>query len=219
MIIFRFTNSYSDLQLHSITFSTKYFTNNLPPVVVLSVSVIEAKNLEAKDLNGFSDPYCILGVIFGRYVGQNEKLTTPDSCVKTATTTSSQNDLESAQTIRPTSGRKGLDNNRVTFTRSSFRRFSQSFNKRTQQSDKLHSSHSESFKISGTTSPKSVVNKEGHIPVGIMKSTQVKEQTLNPVWNETFRFIEVFFDVEDYYFSIDIYIYHEIFKFLYVLSQ
>ncbi|CAH8675952.1 Cathepsin L2 [Schistosoma haematobium] len=158
-----------------------------PPVVVLNVSVIEAKNLEAKDLNGFSDPYCILGIIFGRYVGQNEKSTTPDSFIKTTTTTSSQNDLETVQTMRNASGKKGFDNNRVTFTRSSFRRFSQSLNKRTNQSDKLQTSHNESFKMAGAASSKSVVNKEGHIPVGIMKSTQVKEQTLNPVWNESFR--------------------------------
>ncbi|XP_018655050.1 subfamily C1A unassigned peptidase (C01 family) [Schistosoma mansoni] len=158
-----------------------------PPVVVLNVSVIEAKNLEAKDLNGFSDPYCILGIIFGRYVGNNEKSTTPDLSINTTTTTFSPNDLETVQTTRNVSGKKGFDNNRVTFTRSSFRRFSQSFNKRTNQSEKLNISHNESFKMSGATSSKSVVNKEGHVPVGIMKSTQVKEQTLNPVWNENFR--------------------------------
>lgn len=120
-------------------------------------------------------------------MGQNEKSTTLDSSLRTATTTSSQNDLETVQTIRNASGKKGFDNNRVTFTRSSFRRFSQSLNKRTNQSEKLQTSHNESFKMSGATSSKSVVNKERHVPVGIMKSTQVKEQTLNPVWNEGFR--------------------------------
>ncbi|KAL6263237.1 hypothetical protein P5V15_006038, partial [Pogonomyrmex californicus] len=33
-----------------------------PPIVVLSVVVIEADGLEAKDVNGFSDPYCMLGI-------------------------------------------------------------------------------------------------------------------------------------------------------------
>ncbi|VDO79176.1 unnamed protein product [Schistosoma curassoni] len=94
--------------------------------------------------------------------------------------------------MRNASGKKGFDNNRVTFTRSSFRRFSQSLNKRTNQSDKLQTSHNESFKMAGAASSKSVVDKEGHIPVGIMKSTQVKEQTLNPVWNESFRLNAVF---------------------------
>ncbi|XP_072156728.1 BAI1-associated protein 3 isoform X1 [Bemisia tabaci] len=33
-----------------------------PPIIVLNVVVIEAENLEAKDANGFSDPYCLLGI-------------------------------------------------------------------------------------------------------------------------------------------------------------
>lgn len=33
-----------------------------PPLIVLNVVVIEAKDLEAKDSDGFSDPYCMLGI-------------------------------------------------------------------------------------------------------------------------------------------------------------
>jgi BAI1-associated protein 3 len=33
-----------------------------PPVVVLELTVVEAKDLEAKDADGFSDPYCMLGI-------------------------------------------------------------------------------------------------------------------------------------------------------------
>ncbi|XP_041987245.1 BAI1-associated protein 3 [Aricia agestis] len=33
-----------------------------PPTVVLGCSVLEADGLEAKDANGFSDPYCMLGI-------------------------------------------------------------------------------------------------------------------------------------------------------------
>ena len=34
-----------------------------PPIVVLNVIVIEAEGLEAKDINGYSDPYCMLGIL------------------------------------------------------------------------------------------------------------------------------------------------------------
>ena len=33
-----------------------------PPIVVLNVFVVEADRLEAKDSNGYSDPYCMLGI-------------------------------------------------------------------------------------------------------------------------------------------------------------
>uniref|UniRef100_A0A915JTW4 C2 domain-containing protein n=1 Tax=Romanomermis culicivorax TaxID=13658 RepID=A0A915JTW4_ROMCU len=37
-----------------------------PPILVLNIIVVEAKDLEAKDANGFSDPYCMIGIVPAR---------------------------------------------------------------------------------------------------------------------------------------------------------
>ncbi|KAK7113155.1 hypothetical protein V1264_012499 [Littorina saxatilis] len=46
-------------------------TEEKPPIVILNVTVIEASGLEAKDADGFSDPYCMLGIMPGRDCGQD----------------------------------------------------------------------------------------------------------------------------------------------------
>ena len=44
-----------------------------PPIVILNVFVVEADKLEAKDSNGYSDPYCMLGIRPGESITPGAK--------------------------------------------------------------------------------------------------------------------------------------------------
>ncbi|KAJ8319416.1 hypothetical protein KUTeg_004507 [Tegillarca granosa] len=46
-------------------------TEEKPPILILNLTVIEAKGLEAKDADGYSDPYCMVGIIPGRLADQD----------------------------------------------------------------------------------------------------------------------------------------------------
>ncbi|KAJ8716122.1 hypothetical protein PYW08_013407 [Mythimna loreyi] len=102
-----------------------------PPTVVLGCSVIEADGLEAKDANGFSDPYCMLGI-------------QPASL--------------------PASPRASEDEGRKHGFRLSFKR-----RDGRQQRDSL-----------------------GRLPARYIRATSVRQHTLSPKWNETFKF-----DIDD----------------------
>ncbi|XP_048449121.1 BAI1-associated protein 3-like, partial [Rhincodon typus] len=93
------------------------------PSWTLKVTVVEARNLLAKDANGFSDPYCMLGITMG-------------------------------QTMRETEEKKE-------------RKFS--FRKKKDRMEKKSSLREV-------------------LPAKYIQVTDVKSNTLNPVWNETHRF-------------------------------
>ncbi|XP_059157162.1 BAI1-associated protein 3-like isoform X2 [Physella acuta] len=101
-------------------------TEEKPPIVILNVTVLEASGLEAKDADGFSDPYCMLGIMPGA------------DCVSS--------DEEGGK------GRAEKDRKKV-----------------------------------GRKKTKNAVVRE-MLPAKLIKTTQVKANTLNPVWNEKFRF-------------------------------
>ncbi|XP_043825296.1 BAI1-associated protein 3 isoform X1 [Dromiciops gliroides] len=94
-----------------------------PPAYSLKVTVVRAKNLLAKDANGFSDPYCMLGILIG-------------------------------QSPREQGEKKE-------------RKFS--FRKRKEKVEKRNSARDV-------------------LPAKYIQVTEVKNSTLNPVWNEHFLF-------------------------------
>lgn len=111
-------------------------TKEKPPIVVLKVTVLEARNLEAKDADGFSDPYCMLGIMPERmlYVEGSEA--------------SILSDEETSPKLK--------------------------------EKDK-----GSSKKIS---IKKKSVSVRDLLPAKYIQTTNVIPNTLNPVWNEKFRF-------------------------------
>ncbi|ELU07462.1 hypothetical protein CAPTEDRAFT_226475 [Capitella teleta] len=111
------------------------------PIRVLHVTVVEARDLEAKDADGFSDPYCMLGILPGSRVAKDRLLDSNQSSY------SSDEDAVKG-------GRK----------ESALKKFSQSFKKKKDKTAREL------------------------IPARFIKSTSVKPKTLNPLWNEKFKF-------------------------------
>ncbi|OWF45641.1 BAI1-associated protein 3-like isoform X2 [Mizuhopecten yessoensis] len=110
-------------------------TEEKPPIVILNIAVIKAKDLEAKDADGFSDPYCMLGIWPGR-LADGDVFSDEDEQTKTKE-------------------KKGSISRKLSMPGSKKKR------------DK---------------SARDV------IPAKYIRSTNVVQNTLNPVWNERFRF-------------------------------
>ena len=137
------------------------------------MEIIEAKNLEAKDANGFSDPYCMLGIIPGNRAKLFE--------------TNSGSDEENIPKNSTKSSNKAEQKSSFIKRFSSFRR-----SDRTNQSSSSEKSSTSSYsKSKNVNSPGSQSNRIGVIrdklPAKYIQTTDVKKTTLNPVWNEKFR--------------------------------
>ncbi|XP_049958589.1 BAI1-associated protein 3 [Schistocerca serialis cubense] len=153
-----------------------------PPIVVLNVVVLEAEGLEAKDANGFSDPYCMLGIQPGGLQppspqpgsGQSSRETPPGSprhasAAATGRTLSDSGDPD--QPHRDTSPHEKLRKHHS--FRLSFKRKEHGYGR-----ERRDTIHRDSLSAA--------------VPAKFIRATSVKPQTLNPRWNEKFRF-----DIDD----------------------
>lgn len=143
------------------------------PAFYLNVAVIEARGLEAKDIDGFSDPYCIMGIVPGSRqlcleIGKCDALTVNDGNGTPQTLISDQN--------ASGDGAKGTASSR----------FGQSFRRRATVTNELPGT---SIKPADLIAPVCApCLKDSKIPVKLMRTTSVKKNTLCPIWNEKFQF-------------------------------
>ncbi|XP_046644762.1 BAI1-associated protein 3-like isoform X1 [Daphnia pulicaria] len=204
-----------------------------PPIVVLNVTVIEAEGLEAKDPNGFSDPYCMLGIQPGccsgnrgsadqspqqliqpppDVTGSNEELTS------SLPSSSSSNDQrrDSLVAMMPVERLKKHSSFRLSFKRkdpgvvtsnvvisaggntnqigpsnrsSLTNASSNTISVIGSNSSNNSNSSSNSCIIHGREQRDSL---HAALPAKFIRATSVKGATLNPKWNEKFRF-----DIDD----------------------
>ncbi|KMQ96482.1 bai1-associated protein 3-like protein, partial [Lasius niger] len=139
-----------------------------PPIVVLSVVVIEADGLEAKDVNGFSDPYCMLGIQPGN----------------AGAPLSPQTNLTAHSPHTPPAS-----------PRQATRALSDGGDNENSHHEKLRKHHSFrlSFKRKEHNSRREHRESlSGALPAKFIRATSVKPHTLSPRWNEKFRF-----DIDD----------------------
>uniref|UniRef100_A0A915C336 BAI1-associated protein 3 n=1 Tax=Parascaris univalens TaxID=6257 RepID=A0A915C336_PARUN len=138
-----------------------------PPVVLLNVLLLEARDLIAKDVNGFSDPFSMMGVI----PGKTSKFRALDG---SSVTDKSETEKELASNvddsdIPPLSPRTAEKQKQLGGV---LHRFGGSFQRRIGSSKRQK---------------KESDNKQ--IPAKLIKASSVQRKTLNPKWNEKFQFV------------------------------
>ncbi|XP_015609061.1 BAI1-associated protein 3 isoform X2 [Cephus cinctus] len=138
------------------------------PIVVLSVVVIEAEGLEAKDANGFSDPYCMLGIQPGNSAGPP----------------SPQPNLSAHSPHTPPAS-----------PRQATRALSDGGDNENSHHEKLRKHHSFRLSFKRKEHGSRREHREslsGAVPAKFIRATSVKPHTLSPRWDEKFRF-----DIDD----------------------
>ncbi|CAB4061826.1 BAIAP3 [Lepeophtheirus salmonis] len=193
-----------DRNLHNYLLSLA--SEEKSPIVVLNVVVIEADSLEAKDPDGFSDPYCMLGICPGDSTQHliHDKLYRNNLTVKSPSQLTRRASLDPySDQFESSSGSESLTLNRIQIEKnkkrhSSFRKFIRrkspsksptipdspdGFGSYSQEEHSIQSSLCKTD-LSSLAIPA--------IPAKFVKTTTVKPNTLFPRWNERFRL-----DIED----------------------
>ncbi|XP_076459329.1 LOW QUALITY PROTEIN: BAI1-associated protein 3-like [Babylonia areolata] len=140
-------------------------TEEKPPIVILNVTVVGAAGLEAKDADGFSDPYCMLGIMPGSSSSSSQQDNNDSGVVYSSDEDSSPGC--SPKTTKEHERRHG-----------SSKRFS--LHKRSKDRGSSGSG--------GSGSSGHGIAVRDHLPARLIRTTLVKPNTLNPVWKEKFRF-------------------------------
>ncbi|GMT36142.1 hypothetical protein PFISCL1PPCAC_27439, partial [Pristionchus fissidentatus] len=150
--------------------------NVKPPVVLLNVLLLEGRDLVAKDVNGFSDPFAMMGVVPGK------KLLTVDSPIQSKPDSPSNTRPPVSPEIRtPDEDVSGKGKKEGVL-----HRFGGSFRR----------------KINDKKDKKGKSTAAELIPAKLIKASSVMKKTLNPTWNEKFQLLVE--DISSDKFHIDI---------------
>uniref|UniRef100_A0AC35U571 C2 domain-containing protein n=1 Tax=Rhabditophanes sp. KR3021 TaxID=114890 RepID=A0AC35U571_9BILA len=141
------------------------------PMVLLNVQLLEGRDLVAKDITGFSDPFCMMGVVPGNKAGRKPTPNPEDIEVtpwdfEELPQDSPLKKKEESKTSSPPSSPHDGKKHRLSRLGGSFRR-----------------------KIVGKKGMKGTDEEVLSIPAKLIKASSVQRMTLNPKWNEKFQFI------------------------------
>lgn len=164
-----------------------------PPIVILNLVVVEAEGLEAKDPNGFSDPYCMLGIVTAS--DKSRQSPSPTSLTGYATMTSPNQSRDSRASLPENT----LDTNPAQFQPEKLRKhhsFRLSFKRKSDCKLAGHLAVNSSLQPSVTSPSQSTSSAfaphfdsvtQMEVPAKFIRVTTVRPNTLNPKWHEKFR--------------------------------
>ncbi|KAF0299412.1 BAI1-associated protein 3 [Amphibalanus amphitrite] len=150
-----------------------------PPIVILNLVVVEASGLEAKDADGFSDPYCMLGIVPGAVSGGDRS--TPPGSPRVSRSSHAPPAEEDGEERQLNTHADKLRKHHS---------FRLSFKRKPESRPSVVSSPSSA----GSGGGGGGCGREGHrdslshaVPAKFIRATTVKPNTLDPRWEEKFR--------------------------------